>query len=661
MFYRATRKNDLYVLIRSWELKTLRAFALFCCLFTIAFPSLPASAFELFGYHLWGDKAERAGIHDLEGTPDPTPYSVKFHVVGENGASPSDTKDDLQSVSLLVQDVKQLPSGVSGVLARASKDFERLIGKLYEDGYFGALVTINVAGMPLNQAVLHPDKIKERPVPLLVEIDVGPQFHLGTAQVTYAGPASTAELGLPEADALGLTEGSPALSATVISAERGAINYLKERGYPFANVKDRQLLANHATQTLKVRLDIVTGPYARFGQVSVSGNKQMRSNFISSYASIPRGAQWDGKIIERAQSRLQDLEVFSSIRLEPDEQLDENGELPLTIIVEERPRKVFGFGANYSSNEGVGVEGYWRHRNLFGEAERLSITGSVGQLLAVNNEQIEYAARITFEKPGVLGPLTSFSTSAAAVQENPDNYRSTSLSYDAYLSRDLTEALSARVGGRVYHADERDVFGDNSYFLLGLPMDLTYDSRNNTLNPTQGVDASLKFEPAYDLQGKDENLYSQVSVASYLPVLGHDRVVLAGRVSAGAIVAPSVQSVPAARQFFLGGGGTIRGYAYKNVGPRLNGEVTGGRSFVLFNGEVRTKITETIGLVGFIDAGAAYVKQYPDFDEPLRVGVGGGLRYFTPVGPLRLDVGVPLEPGRDDPPFAVYLGLSQSF
>jgi len=97
------------------------------------------------------------------------------------------------------------------------------------------------------------------------------------------------------------------------------------------------------------------------------------------------------------------------------------------------------------------------------------------------------------------------------------------------------------------------------------------------------------------------------------------------------------------------------------VGPRINDEVTGGRSFVLFNGEVRTRITETIGLVGFVDAGAAYSTQFPNFDEPLSVGVGGGVRYFTPVGPLRLDVGVPLEPQRNDPPFAVYIGLSQAF
>ncbi|KZK83333.1 Translocation and assembly module TamA precursor [Pseudovibrio sp. Ad13] len=660
MLYKHKNRRERIASGWPWNVKIPRAVALLVCLCLSFSTFSQAYAFELFGYHLWGEKTE-SDEDSLAGVPDPTPYTVEFRVVGEHADQPSELEEELQSVSLLVQDVKKLPSGASGVLARATQDFERLIGKLYEDGYYGALVQITIAGSPLNQAILHPEKITERPIPILVEINRGVQFHFGNTDVNYKGSATENGLDLPNAQSLGLVEGMPALSARVLEAEKLAIKFLKDEGYPFAKVGNRQLLANHASQTLKVKLDVVSGPYARFGPVSVSGTVKMDPEFVRSYANLPRGAQWDAKVISHAQSRLRDLEVFSSIRFEPDDQLDANGELPLTIVVAERPRKVFGIGANYSSNEGVGFDGYWRHRNLFGKAERLSVSGAVGQLLAVNNEQIEYAARVTFEKPGAIGPLTAFSTSVAAVQENPDNYRSTSFTYDAYLSRDFTEALSGRIGAEVYFANERDVFGQNDYFLLGIPADLTYDTRNDALNPTNGVEAKLFFEPAYDVLGDTENLYSQGSIASYLPIVGTDRVVLAGRVSAGAIIAPSVQDVPAARRFFLGGGGSIRGYAYKNVGPRLDDEVTGGRSFMLFNGEVRTRITENIGLVGFVDAGAAYLTQFPNFDEPFSVGVGGGVRYFTPVGPLRLDVGVPLEPQRNDPPFAVYIGLSQSF
>ncbi|SDQ92067.1 autotransporter assembly complex family protein [Pseudovibrio sp. Tun.PSC04-5.I4] len=633
---------------------SLLAIALVLCI------SVRTEAFELFGYHLWGEKSESAEDSSV-GIPDPTPYTVDFHVKGESAEEVSDTESDLQSASLLVQDIKQLPSGTSGVLARATKDFERLIGKLYEDGYYGALVTISVAGMPLNQAVLHLEKITERPVPVHIEVDRGPLFHFGEATLSYRGPVSSQGLQLPAAQSADLLEGDPALSAKVLNAEARAVKAVKDNGYPFAKVGDRSLLANHASQTLKVTLVIDSGPYAKFGPVTVSGTENMDAGFVQQYADIPQGAQWDTKILSKAENRVRGLEVFSSVRMQPADSVGPDGELPLEIIVVERPRKVFGFGANYSSNEGVGVEGYWRHRNLFGKAERLSVAGTVGQLLAVDNEQIEYSARVTFEKPGIFDPTTSFSTSLAAVQENPDNFRSQSISYDAYLQKDFDETLSGRAGGEIFYANERDVFGDNDYFFISIPAELTYDTRNNKLNPIRGVEAKVFFEPAYDLRGDEGIFFSQGSISSYLPIVGTDRVVLAGRVSAGAIVAPSVQDVPASRRFFLGGGGTIRGYAYKNVGPRLNGEVIGGRSFILFNGEIRTRITENIGVVGFIDAGAAFETQLPSFDNPFSIGVGGGLRYFTPVGPLRLDIGVPLEPEQNDPPFVIYVGLSQAF
>ncbi|KZL08474.1 Translocation and assembly module TamA precursor [Pseudovibrio axinellae] len=660
MHYGLKNQTGYRTTVRSWTGRGLRPFVFMISLWFSLTAVAPAYAFELFGFHLWGEKTDSEET-DTVGVPDPTAYSVEFRVVGENEDHPSKIEKELQSVSLLVREIKQLPSGTSGVLARATKDFERLIGKLYEDGYYGALVEITVAEVPLNQALLHPEKITQRPVPILVVVNRGPQFHIGQAEVFYRGPITKEQLDLPNAQALGLIEGAPAFSSSVVSAEKKAVQSLKDQGYPFAKVERRQLLANHANRALKVKINLLSGPYARFGPVTVSGTVKMDPHFVREYANIPQGSQWDADIISAAESKLRDLEVFSSIRFEPAKKLDQNGELPLTIVVAERPRKVFGFGANYSSNEGVGVEGYWRHRNLFGQAERLSITGAVGQLLAVDNEQIEYAARVTFEKPGVLGPLTSFSTSAAAVQENPDNYRSTSLTYDLYLSREFTDALSVRAGGEVYFAKERDVFGRNDYFLIGLPINLTYDTRNDTLNPTKGVDATLFFEPAYDVRGKTENLYSNASIASYLPIMGEDQLVLAGRVSTGAIIAPSVRDVPAARRFFLGGGGTIRGYAYKNVGPRIDDQVAGGRSFILFNGEIRSKITENLGVVGFVDAGAAYLTQFPSFDETLSIGVGGGIRYFTPVGPLRLDVGVPLDPKRNDPPLALYIGLSQAF
>jgi translocation and assembly module TamA len=138
-------------------------------------------------------------------------------------------------------------------------------------------------------------------------------------------------------------------------------------------------------------------------------------------------------------------------------------------------------------------------------------------------------------------------------------------------------------------------------------------------------------------------------------------VVLAGRAALGSIIGGSLEDIPANRRFFLGGGGSIRGYEYRSVGPRFGDEVVGGLSFWEASVETRFRVTERIGIVPFLDAGAAYPESIPDFSEDIRVGAGLGLRYNTGLGPLRFDVAVPLTPQADDPSVAFYVGLGQAF
>ena len=138
-------------------------------------------------------------------------------------------------------------------------------------------------------------------------------------------------------------------------------------------------------------------------------------------------------------------------------------------------------------------------------------------------------------------------------------------------------------------------------------------------------------------------------------------MVLAARGSVGTIVGGDTQDIPATRRFFLGGGGSIRGYEYRTVGPKIGGEVVGGLSFFEASFELRFRVTDTIGIVPFVDVGAAYEDPLPDFSEEFRVGAGIGLRYHTPLGPLRFDVAVPLNRKSGDPSFAFYVGLGQSF
>ena len=150
-------------------------------------------------------------------------------------------------------------------------------------------------------------------------------------------------------------------------------------------------------------------------------------------------------------------------------------------------------------------------------------------------------------------------------------------------------------------------------------------------------------------------------VSGYWPFGDADRFVLAGRAAAAILTVDDVTKVAADRRLYSGGAGSVRGYAYQNIGPRDgSGNIVGGRSSVLFSGELRYRMTDMIGLVAFVDAGSANVSVLPRLDG-LKVGVGVGLRYLTPVGPIRLDVAVPLQRGSGDPSVGVYVGLGQAF
>lgn len=608
---------------------------------------LPAVAFDIFGWRPFG-----GGRDQMQAVPDPLPYEATLSVSQGNG----DLEKALRSASLLILEQKEPPSGPAGLIARALSDRERLVAQLYAESRYGGTVGITLNGIDLETTLQTGALPDARPVNVEIVINPGPEFLFGSVSVSDENGT------LPDDPALlGLAPGETAPSGKVLSAERQIVAMLRGRGYPKAEIAERIITADHDTNRLDVTLVARAGPQARFGPVSVSGNEVTKTDFILQQAMIPDGSLYSPADMDRARSRLNDLGIFSSVRVVEGDVARQDGTMPVSIEVSERRRNVIGAGASWSTSEGLGLESYWRRRNLFGGGELLSLEGTIGRIATESLSDQEYSATIAFEKPGVFGPLTSFSTSFGARRENPDAYLSRTLTYDAYLNRDFSDRLKGRVGGKVLFANEEDVFGDENYLLWGLPADLTLDTRDDKLNPSQGVFAFVFAEPAYDTINFTSMGFLQGTVSSYLALDDARRFILAGKVSTGTILAPSVQSVPAARRLIAGGGGSIRGYSYRNVGPRLNGEITGGRSLIELSGEARIQLTDQIGVVGFVDAGNAYEDSVPDFAEGLKVGVGAGLRYFTPIGPLRFDAAVPLDPGPDDPNFALYVGLSQAF
>lgn len=611
----------------------------------------PAAAFRIFGMSFFEREEETAIV------PDAQPYTLDF----KTGTAGDDLTKALEQASSLFREKDRPPPGTAGLVARARGDYGRLLAALYSQGHYGGTITILVDGrMP---ASIRPDEALADPVPVSVAVEPGPLFHFGEISIEGLPPPIDTredEARLDMSD-WAMRRGKVARSGAILTAEGRLTDVWKQRGHAKARIAGREVVADHRTKTVDVTLSVEPGPEARIGAVDVTGMERMNPAFVVRQTGLKPGEDYDPDTLERAKERLRRLEVFSSVSLQEAELIGADGLLPVTFNLAERKRRLIGGGVSYSTTDGATVEAYWAHRNLFGQAESLRLDASVSRLGAANYDEFSYLASATFKKPGVITPDTDLTAQVLAEREYVDTYERLSASAKVGLQHRFSERLTGSTAVNVERSRIEDAFGTNDYLLLSLPSALEYDSRNNKLDPTKGVYLVFNAEPFVDLNQGTLAFAAKGSAAAYRALDERGRMVVAGRFALGSIVGGELDEVPADRRYYLGGGGSIRGYEYRTVGPEIGGEVVGGLSFFEASLELRLKVRENIGIVPFVDVGAAYPDSVPDFGEDIHIGAGIGLRYYTSLGPLRFDVAVPLNRRDDDPSVAFYVGLGQAF
>ncbi|TPN78434.1 outer membrane protein assembly factor [Mesorhizobium sp. CU2] len=619
-------------------------FALFCAIL-LAAEVRSAAAFEIFGIKLWGSSDnEDADI------VDPLRYSVTIDAPDAD----KDLVKKLENASALKNDEKHPVSGSLGLMAKARGDREQLVAALYADARYEGVVTIAIQGKSIDELPPDAEFKGPQPIPVVVTIAPGPKFTLGN--IRLKGDAA----GLASAD-FGLIAGGDAGSGAVLKAEALIVRALKDEGRPLAKVTDREIVAEHDTSTLDVTLTVAAGPVAGYGDTTVEGTEKVDRNFTEYMTGLQRGKQYSPQEIDDARDRLLGLEVFNSVTIKEGDKLDANGNIPIDVQVSERKPRYFGIGGTVSNTEGLGLEGYWGHRNLFGQAEKLRIDGSISGIGSNSISALNYNAGVMFEKPGVLGPTSKFFTGIKTVFEHPDAYDHFSVKGDIGVSYDLDKRQRVSAEFDLDYSKIHDAFGKHTYLIASVPLQYVYDSRDNKLNPTRGFRFLAYAEPSYDILNGATFLKLKGESYTYQSLDTASRFVLAERVALGSIVGTGLQSVPADRRFYSGGGGSVRGYSYQGIGPKdINGQPIGGLSFFETSVEMRIGVTDTIGIVPFVDAGTVSTKSFPNFSD-VKVGAGVGLRYITPFGPLRIDAAVPLNRDPSDPHFGIYAGIGQAF
>jgi len=615
----------------------------------------PAEAFQIFGLKLFEGKQDQAA-EDVIGTPQP--YEVEVVVSGGD----SDVEDRIRSASSLWNNREKPASGAAGLIASARGDYRRLLDTSYALGRYGPSISITINGK--EAAGLLPDEEFGGMARVVITVDPGPQFAFSNAQVVNRAPTPTNRRDrVEDAFKKEFLPGQPARSGVILGTARTAVEEWRQQGYPKATISEQRVVAAHDTDTVDAALVVDPGPYAVFGPVSVTGTERMNPEFVAWMTGIKPGQEYDPDEIQAARDRLARLGVFRASRIEEAETVGADGMLPLTLFVQERARRRFSVGATYSTVDGLGLEASWLHRNLFGRAESIRFEGKVAGIgETIDPKKFTYRAGATFTMPGLYTPDTDFVASLYGDREVLERYTRTGVTGQAGFTHQFDKQLSGRLFAvGTYNKFEDDVFGTRDFVTAGFLGGLTYDSRDNKTDATEGIYADLTLEPYYEFNYGNAAAKVVGEVRGYYSVDDNSRFVVAGRAKIGAIFDPPISETPPDKLFFAGGGGSVRGYAYRNIGVDTPAGVAGGRSLIEGSAEVRVRVTPTIGVVAFADAGYVGEDSIPDFSEDLRIGVGGGLRYLTGFGPIRLDVATPLDRRSGDPSVAIYVGIGQAF
>lgn len=575
-------------------------------------------------------------------------------------AGDEDLEDTLRSSSLLVAADGEEVTDPAEILAAARAEYGRLIGTLYSEGYYGGTINVAVNGREAAEIPPLADLGGIRSV--TVQIDPGAQFSFSQTEVGPLAP----ETELPD----GYAVGEPAPSGVIVSAAGAAVDGWRQAGNAKAEVSGQSVVAQHDSDTVASSIAIAPGPVATFGRLAFSGSTDVREERLRAIAGYPQGDRYDPDELEDVGRRLRRTQVFSAVALTEAETLNYDNSLDIDADLVAYPPRRIGFGAEISTVEGATLTAYWLHRNLLGGAERLRIDGEISGLGSDETDEgnagRDYSLGVRLERPATFSPENTLFLEARVERLNEEDYTSDVGTIGAGINRYVNDRLEIEYG-LAYRFSRVEADGETTdYSMLTAPLSATYDGRENELDPKGGIYAALGATPFYGLNDETgDGGRITWDGRTYLSFGTDDRFTLAGRVQGGSIVGADLEMVPNDYRFYSGGGGTVRGHPYQSLGVTLDdGTDSGGASYVGLSGEIRAGVTESIGLVAFYDYGIVGRDSFVSGDSDSHAGAGLGLRYQTPIGPIRLDVATPVSSGDDEEDASgveVYIGIGQAF
>jgi len=448
----------------------------------------------------------------------------------------------------------------------------------------------------------------------------------------------------------------------VLSAREMALNELRDHGYPYASVRVDEVLDNTGTSggaQAHLTLVAVPGTLARFGPTEIQGNDRVSENTIRRSVTLTPGRIYERRLVQDTQRRLYGMSLFQFVNVEPVDLDQQPPEVPMRVTVAEGPKNRVNFSVGYGTEEQVRVEGEYRRLNFLGAARSAGVRARWSKL--------DRGAQLDFTQPYLFAPRLSltwtgqdwltitpayqstvFGTTVTTIYQMD---RLTSLSFSVTAEHDRS-TISDSVRADPTLRNDLIALGLNpetdaqSGALNALKLEARHATTDNLLDARRGYVLSAAVEQAGRiLPGGFKYTGVTGEARHYLPI--SDELVLATRVQVANLAPPpdNPAGVPFSKKFFLGGATTIRGWGRFEVSPLSpSGLPIGGNSLLLFSSELRDHITGPWGAVLFLDTGNVWAESWHIRLADLRYAVGAGVRYQTPIGPLRLDWGYQLNP-----------------
>ena len=544
-------------------------------------------------------------------------------------------------------------------------------------GYYDGRVIRSIGGLEAGQA-----EADAKPV---VRFDVipGERYRYGTIDL---GNLASAPDAVELRRAFEIQPGDFLQNDTIVQERADLDVALGETGYPFAAITDPSLLIDHDRREGDLTMPVEPRGKYNFGQVVSSAPEFLSSEHLGRIARFRAGDTYQRSLEFDLRRAILATGLVSSVTLTPREVAPPQGGQPGTVAmdvgIERAKLRTIAGAIGYGTEEGLRVEASWEHRNFFPPEGLLRIRGIAG-----TQEQLG-GVTVRFNNFRRRDQVLAFDAYASTQDNAAFNARTVALlaTFERQSNLLFQKPVSWALGAEVLYTDERnreieievpdgDDEGDEpdrmriarprqEYLIAGLRGQATLDTSDSLLDPTRGFRVTGFVAPEVSKTQGEQFFYVRTQAdASYYQRVGAN-VVMAGRVRLASIPGAPLFAIPPSRRLYAGGGASVRGYGYQAIGPRDEiGQPIGGRSLSEVSLEARIKtgfFGGALSVVPFFDAGAVGVDPVPGFDA-LKFGAGVGLRYATGFGPLRLDVGFPLNPEPEDSFVAVYVSLGQAF